>query len=312
MKRQDTVDIKPRSKEPSNLQSLSALRLLERAPIHNWEADERELLTVLYRWYNNTDPGAGSGEAASFAAITVSADVQTNGNRVETVTTSNINDHFGSMARRYDNTDHGTIPKVFNAITGLDLRLSVVRYQFESHILLYGGRAFPEFARVMAVPFHDPEGRYNEIRLIIEETAAEFGIPLSRRKTEKRFQSGAAQHAKSPRTRRAYKSLVRRAALKEKEKARAARQMTRSVQRPLPQELPTAVPPIGRVALTVDSRQEDEEIWSDVEDYRNLAITPPGPRPTEPPSTRHIAFRVWDANSRTLFDEDAGFVSQAF
>lgn len=55
-------------------------------------------------------PGAGSGEAASFAAITVSADanfvrywadVQTNGNRVEMVTTSNIDDHFGPMARTW-------------------------------------------------------------------------------------------------------------------------------------------------------------------------------------------------------------------
>jgi eukaryotic translation initiation factor 2C len=55
-------------------------------------------------------PGAGSGEAASFAAITVSADpffakywaeVQTNGNRVEMVTTSNIDEHFGSMAKNW-------------------------------------------------------------------------------------------------------------------------------------------------------------------------------------------------------------------
>jgi eukaryotic translation initiation factor 2C len=55
-------------------------------------------------------PGAGSGEAASFAAITVSADphfakywaeCQTNGNRVEMVTTSNIDDHFGSMANMW-------------------------------------------------------------------------------------------------------------------------------------------------------------------------------------------------------------------
>ncbi|KAI4955490.1 hypothetical protein J4E91_001351 [Alternaria rosae] len=55
-------------------------------------------------------PGAASGEAASFAAITVSADVhfakywaevQTNGNRVEMVTTSNINDHFGFMAKNW-------------------------------------------------------------------------------------------------------------------------------------------------------------------------------------------------------------------
>ncbi|KAF1920317.1 ribonuclease H-like domain-containing protein [Ampelomyces quisqualis] len=55
-------------------------------------------------------PGAGSGEAASFAAITVSADpffakywaeVQTNGNRVEMVTTSNIDEHFGFMANNW-------------------------------------------------------------------------------------------------------------------------------------------------------------------------------------------------------------------
>ena len=55
-------------------------------------------------------PGAGSGEAASFAAITVSADqlyarywadVQTNGNRVEMVTTANIDGHFGPMAKNW-------------------------------------------------------------------------------------------------------------------------------------------------------------------------------------------------------------------
>ncbi|KAK7193057.1 hypothetical protein DPSP01_007599 [Paraphaeosphaeria sporulosa] len=55
-------------------------------------------------------PGAGSGEAASFAAITVSndatftrywAEVQTNGHRVEMVTTSNIEEHFGHMAKNW-------------------------------------------------------------------------------------------------------------------------------------------------------------------------------------------------------------------
>ncbi|KAJ4291053.1 Protein argonaute [Kalmusia sp. IMI 367209] len=55
-------------------------------------------------------PGAGSGEAASFAAITMSSDahftrywaeVQTNGHRVEMVTTSNIEQHFGYMARNW-------------------------------------------------------------------------------------------------------------------------------------------------------------------------------------------------------------------
>lgn len=55
-------------------------------------------------------PGAGSDQAASFAAITVSADpyfakywadVQTNGNRVEMITSSNIHDHFGPMAKNW-------------------------------------------------------------------------------------------------------------------------------------------------------------------------------------------------------------------
>ncbi|KAF1950228.1 eukaryotic translation initiation factor 2C 2 [Byssothecium circinans] len=55
-------------------------------------------------------PGSASAEAASYAAITVSsdphfvrywADVQTNGNRVEMVTTANIHDHFGPMAKMW-------------------------------------------------------------------------------------------------------------------------------------------------------------------------------------------------------------------
>ncbi|KAF2871011.1 eukaryotic translation initiation factor 2C 2 [Massariosphaeria phaeospora] len=55
-------------------------------------------------------PGANSGEAASFAAISMScdsvfakywADVQTNGNRVEMVTTANIHDHFSPMAQKW-------------------------------------------------------------------------------------------------------------------------------------------------------------------------------------------------------------------
>ncbi|KAF3005095.1 hypothetical protein E8E13_009910 [Curvularia kusanoi] len=55
-------------------------------------------------------PGAGSEHAASFAAITVSADpyfakywadVNTNGNRVEMITTTNIQEQFGNMARNW-------------------------------------------------------------------------------------------------------------------------------------------------------------------------------------------------------------------
>ncbi|KAF2008199.1 eukaryotic translation initiation factor 2C 2 [Amniculicola lignicola CBS 123094] len=55
-------------------------------------------------------PGAGSDQAASFAALTVSSDVtltrywaecNTNGNRVEMVTTHNINQHLGNMIKNW-------------------------------------------------------------------------------------------------------------------------------------------------------------------------------------------------------------------
>jgi eukaryotic translation initiation factor 2C len=58
-------------------------------------------------------PGAGSDEKASFAAMTMSSDTsftrywaqcQTNGNRVEMVTTQNIQDHIGDMASKWMRT----------------------------------------------------------------------------------------------------------------------------------------------------------------------------------------------------------------
>ncbi|KAL6151255.1 hypothetical protein ACJBU6_10243 [Exserohilum turcicum] len=252
----------PLTQDLSNLESLAALRRIERDPSHLWDEDERELLTVLYRWYNNADPS--------------------------------------------------TIPKVFNAVTGLSLRLSVVRYQFESHILLYGGRAFPEFARVMSVPFDDPEGRYDEIRGIIEDTAAEPGINLPRRETEVHFTSGTARYAKSPRTRRTYRALVRKATQQEKEKARIAR-MSQLVELPACRQ-PASIPyRLGRIDISMHPDQMDKETWSDVEDSPSsspLAPITPGTR--TPPAVRNIAFRVWDANSRTAFTEESGFVSQAF
>ncbi|KAH7138259.1 Piwi domain-containing protein [Dendryphion nanum] len=66
-------------------------------------------------------PGAGSDEKASFAAITMSKDekflrywaqVQTNGCRVEMVTTQNIHDHMGDMTQRWvQTTGRGHFPK---------------------------------------------------------------------------------------------------------------------------------------------------------------------------------------------------------
>lgn len=247
-----TNGIVPQASEPSHFTSLAALRRLERDPPHQWHEDERELLTILYRWYEDGD-----------------------------VT---------------------TIPKVFNAITGLNLRLHVIRYQFESHLILYGGRAYPEFDRAMKVPFHDPEHKYDEIHAIIEDTASESGIDLSRRINEVSYTPGLARTAKSPKTRKHYKSLVRRALKREKEKKRALRTLS-------PEALPVRDLQLGGMTL---AEKEEEGIWSDVDGYHTPPITPTQPTLRTPPGRNCIAFRVWDANSRTMFDDETGFVSQAF
>ncbi|KAI4911862.1 hypothetical protein J4E90_006679 [Alternaria incomplexa] len=247
-----TNDIVQQVSEPSDFTSLAALRRLERDPPHHWDEKERELLTILYRWYEDTNVA--------------------------------------------------TIPKVFNAITDQNLRLNVIRYQFESHLILYGGRAYPEFNRVMKVPFPDPEHKYDEIHTIIEETAYDSGIDLSRRTNEVCYTSGLARTAKSPKTRKHYKSLVRRALKREKEKARALR-------RPAPEDLPLQALQLGGTTL---AEQDNEETWSDVDGYHTPPITPTQSAPRAPPGRNMIGFRVWDANSRTMFDDETGFVSQAF
>ncbi|CAN9334892.1 unnamed protein product [Alternaria alternata] len=201
-----TLDAVPKYGEPSGFDSLAALKRLERDPPHQWDEDERELLTILYRWYSDKDAT--------------------------------------------------TLPRTFNAVTDQDLRLSVIRYQFDSHLVLYGPRAYPEFGRVMAVPFHDPMQKYGEIRAIVEEKAAEYAPNV---------QGSSAQ-----------------------------------------------VPPLGGVALAADVKYEDEENWSDVEDLNTSPVTFTQPSPGSLPTTNSIGFRVWDANSRTMFDEETGFVSQAF
>jgi len=247
-----TNDNVQQASEPSDFTSLAALRRLERDPPHHWHEDERELLTILYRWYEDTNVA--------------------------------------------------TIPKVFNAITGLNLRLNVIRYQFESHLILYGGRAYPEFDRVMRVPFYDPEHKYDEIHAIIEDTALESGIDLSRRRNEVSYTPGLARTAKSPKTRKHYKSLVRRALKREKERARAIRT-------PAPEDLPLQALQLGGMTLI---EQDNEETWSDIEGYHTPPITPTQPTPRTPHGKNTIGFRVWDANSRTKFDVQNGFVSEKF
>lgn len=104
-----------------------------------------------------------------------------------------------------------TFASVFNSITGLDIKPSRIRTQFESHLLLYGGNAYPEYHRVFSIPFEDPQGCYSEIRTLIECEAQDLGLKLEKRRSDLSRSSGRAQFAKSPRIKKIYKSLVRRA-----------------------------------------------------------------------------------------------------
>jgi hypothetical protein len=167
--------------------TLKELQNIERPTPHQWDPDERELLTVMYKWYKAAD--------------------------------------------------EDVVPKVFNEITDLDLRHSIIRNQFKNHLVLYGVRAYPEYGRAMTIPFADPKGRYAEIRSIIDDTASDVGVGLLRRKKELHLTSGLAQYAKSPATRRDWKSLVRRATREEKERATQEMHFT-------------PVPPRGRMAIT--------------------------------------------------------------
>jgi hypothetical protein len=61
------------------------------------------------------------------------------------------------------------------------------------------------------IPFADPIGEYEAMRNIIEAAAAELDIELHRLSEEVVSLSGKAKFSRSPRIRKAYRSLVKRA-----------------------------------------------------------------------------------------------------
>ena len=114
--------------------------------------------------------------------------------------------------------------KVFNAAFGLSLSTSKIRDQYESYLRLHGPEAFLVYKGVMAVPFEDSEGVYDEIRRNIAATAFSLDIDIQKLEEETVSPLGRARNAKSRKTRMLYKSLVRRAS--QEEKARAVQMPT--------------------------------------------------------------------------------------
>jgi hypothetical protein len=65
------------------------------------------------------------------------------------------------LYRFYHCEDKFDLSRIWCAITGLDVKLSIVRGRFKDHIWLYGVNAYPEFERVFySTPLDDPLGKY--------------------------------------------------------------------------------------------------------------------------------------------------------
>jgi hypothetical protein len=121
------------------------------------------------------------------------------------------------------------------------------------------------------------------------------------------FPSGEARTARSPKTRKLYRQLVRKAAQEMRVEA------THNPPTPTPTRVPITIPLLGNIALTTDAKSEQSEylVDADVEEHQSPGTHAPMKKPMkfgEPT----LAFRVWDSDSRAKFSTQNGFVSEAF
>lgn len=167
--------------------------------------------------------------------------------------------------------------------------MSRVRDQFESHIRLHGPKAFIVYKAVFSIPFHDPEELYRPQRDLIEDTAMELDIELYRLQEEVTSPSGRAKTAKCAKTRKLYRSLVRRASREEQFLADRA---------PALEESPTPSPSIGSgIALNNNTSFEDVEYLVDAEDELEPTPLAVGRPAATSNASAQLAFRVFDEYS---------------
>lgn len=191
---------------------------------------------------------------------------------------------------------------MFNQLCGLELPSHRITRQFEDHVRLYGHKVFPFYADVFNCPLDDPENKFLHIRMQLEEAASAIGVTLKRKTVDNVVPAGRAARAKAERTRRNFKNLVRRA------------QVHTSIETTLqPQTLPTTTSvQIGGFALSTS--QDEEEVEVEVDPDKDLS-TSEASTPTSTDSStgknelHHLALRVWDNESRTVFCPERGFVS---
>jgi hypothetical protein len=136
----------------------------------------------------------------------------------------------------------------------------------------------------MSSPFV-PQEKYAAVLKAIESAGRKIGIRVQRLQDEHVFPSGEARTARSPKTRRLYRSLVRRAS--------QHRRIGET-------EPPVKIPALG-IAMTTDAKFEESEHITDAE---GPGICAPEEMSTKQPT---LAFRVWDADSRAKFSLQDGF-----
>ncbi|KAF2788135.1 hypothetical protein K505DRAFT_315451 [Melanomma pulvis-pyrius CBS 109.77] len=234
--------------------SLEKLKDIERPPRHLWTCSERELLCVLFRWYERKPIAFG---------------------------------------------------RIWNSIFGLNLPTRKIQNQFENHLRLYGEKAYPVFGAVFSTPFGGT--KYEESRKLIEAEAQALGIQLHRLEAEVISLSGNAAKAKSVNTRRFYKSLVRRAKASMTENTSTRSQVSTS--QVAASQVGTSQL-LGGFALKTNDYNSLEE-FVDVEEAPTPS-TETGYLSDVSTTSYHLAFRVWDDDSRTVFKDNYGFVADLF
>ncbi|KAH5328607.1 hypothetical protein HBI25_001210 [Parastagonospora nodorum] len=203
---------------------------------------------------------------------------------------------------RWYSRDPVSFTSVFNKIFRLDLKTAKVKAHFENYLRLHGPEAFPIYKAVFSVPFGDPNNVYSAQRNLIETTAANLNIELHRLQEEVNSPSGRAKKARCPKTRKLFRTLVRRASQEEQFLA---------VRAPISEE--TSVPSLrnGGVTLNNNTSFQDLEYLVDAEDALEPAPLALGRIAETSNSAAQLAFRVFDEYSVTSF-KDGQFVAGAF
>jgi hypothetical protein len=188
---------------------------------------------------------------------------------------------------------------IWNHITGLKVKDSTLVAQF-SELKSYGGQASFDWATVFdSVCFEDPNGRFTEIRHIIESAAEVLKLELHVRAEEKDWQPGSAAKAKSQNKRVKFRSRVKLLARQKQAKARKIYSADAE---------PVHLQKLGGHTLKDDT---DFEYLTEIEIDTELSAQSSPPSNFSADLDGKLAFRVWDAKSRGFFSEEHGFVSEA-